>query len=117
MIISSYKTYLLLFIIIFVTSCSNNKLEKLGVIKKKASQYSVVRKAPLEMPPDMYLRPPENKKINNSNLNAEGSSLDEILMNKDLPKLGNLTKNQKNQKKQNRILKKILNNKTTITLK
>ena len=65
---------------LFIVSCSNERLVKMGVVKKKTNQFSVSRKAPLEMPPDMYLRPPKSE--NNSNLNNEEISLDEILANK-----------------------------------
>ena len=50
---------------LLLISCSNERLQKIGVTKKKSNQFSVSRKAPLEMPPDMFLRPPElkNKKM------------------------------------------------------
>ena len=82
----------------------------MGVVKKTTNQFSVSRKAPLEMPPDMYLRPPklENKK-NNSNLNNEEIGLDDILANKK-----NSEKNKdKNKLREKRILKKILNTEAT----
>ena len=93
-------------IFLFIVSCSNDSLVNLGVVKKKANQFSVSRKAPLEMPPDMYLRPPksENKEYNSS-INIEETDLDDILTNKK-----NSEKNKdKNKLREKRILKKILN--------
>ena len=82
-------------------SCSNESLQKVGITKKKNNQFSVSRKAPLEMPPDMLLRPPKLKnerKKNNLSLEDEELSVDDILSNK---------------AKEKRILKKILNKKAT----
>ena len=98
-------------------SCSNESLQKIGVSKKKNNQFSVSRKAPLEMPPDMLLRPPKLKnerKKNNLSLEDEEFSVDDILNNKvnkkdavsnDLPII---------KTKEKRILKKILNKKATV---
>ena len=36
---------------LLLISCSNESLKKIGVIEKQNNQYSVSRKAPLEMPP------------------------------------------------------------------
>ena len=92
-------------IILFIVSCSNDSLVNLGVVKKKANQFSVSRKAPLEMPPDMYLRPPKSeKKENNSNLNSPEKSLDDILADTKISE-----NKDKNILKEKRILKKILN--------
>ena len=98
-------------------SCSKDRLEKMGVAKKKNNQFVVSRKAPLEMPPDMFLRPPElkNKKINNiSNLEDDELSIDDILNNevnvKEKP--DNAIKRKKSKEK--RILKKILNTKAIV---
>ena len=105
---SYYFFYSVIFL--FIVSCSNDSLVNLGVVKKKANQFSVSRKAPLEMPPDMYLRPPksENKEYNSS-LNTEETDLDDILTNTKISK-----KNKdKNRLKEKRILKKILNTEAT----
>lgn len=101
------------FIILFFVSCSNQRLEKIGVIKKKADQFSVSRKAPLEMPPDMYLRPPKlkNEKGNkNQSLDTEELSLDNILNNKKKISDDKIIKSSKEK----RILTKILNTKATL---
>ena len=98
-------------------SCSNESLQKIGVSKKKNNQFSVSRKAPLEMPPDMFLRPPKLKKEtkkNNLSLEEEELSIDDILNNKvnkkDLVEGGPMKKTLKEK----RILKKILNTKATV---
>ena len=64
-------------------SCSNERLQKIGVTKKKIIIF-VSRKAPLEMPPDMFLRPPKLKKNKKNNLSLEDEelSVDDILNNK-----------------------------------
>ena len=105
----NFLYYFLHFIIfLFIVSCSNDRLIKMGMVKKKTNQFSVSRKAPLEMPPDMYLRPPKlEKKENNSNLNSEEIGLDDILANAKLSE-----KNKDKEKlREERILKKILNTK------
>ena len=76
--------YFLLCAILTLTfiSCSNESLQKIGITKKKNNQFSVSRKAPLEMPPDMFLRPPKlknEKKKNNLSLEDEELSVDDIL--------------------------------------
>ncbi len=98
--------YFIHFIIfLFIVSCSNERLVKMGVVKKKASQFSVSRKAPLEMPPDMYLRPPKSEKKENNNLENTEINLDDILANSK-----NSEENRnKNSLREKRILKKILN--------
>ena len=48
------STILTLFI-----SCSNESLQKIGVTKK--NNWGLFQKAPLEMPPDMFLRPTKLK--------------------------------------------------------
>ena len=102
---------------LLLISCSNERLQKIGVTKKKNNQFSVSRKAPLEMPPDMLLRPPKLKKEtkqNNLNLEDEELSVDDILNNK-------VNKNDavdndatKIKSKEKRILKKILNTKAIV---
>ena len=107
--ISKFLYYSLhFFIFLFIASCSNEKLVKIGAVKKKTNQFSISRKEPLEMPPDMYLRPPKSeKKENNSNLNSEEIGLDDILANAKFSE-----KNKDKEKlREERILKKILNTK------
>ena len=85
--------------------------------KKKNNQFSVSRKAPLEMPPDMLLRPPKLKKEtkqNNLNLEDEELSVDDILNNKVNKKNEVEDDSMKIILKEKRILKKILNTKATI---
>ncbi len=104
----------------YLGACSNQKLESLGVVKKKANQYSVTKKAPLEMPPDMLLRPPkaeDKKEIYSSSFEQDQASLDDILNNKEIPKVKKRNNNKKSLLKQDRLLKKILNTKAIITLK
>ena len=98
-------------------SCSNERLQKIGVTKKKNNQFSVSRKAPLEMPPDMLLRPPKLKnETDKTNLRVQGEelSVDDILNNKVNKK--DLVDNNSTKKtsKEKRILKKILNTKATV---
>ena len=98
-------------------SCSNESLQKVGIIKKKNNQFSVSRKAPLEMPPDMFLRPPKLKnetKKNNLKLEDEELSVDDILNNKVNKKDTVDNNSTKIKSKEKRILKKILNTKATV---
>ena len=107
-----YTILTLLFI-----SCSNESLQKIGVMKKKNNQFSVSRKAPLEMPPDMFLRPPKLKnetKKNNLSLEDEELSVDDILNNKVNKKDAVDSDSAKKESKEKRILKKILNKKATV---
>ena len=102
---------------LLLISCSNESLQKIGVTKKKNNQFSVSRRAPLEMPPDMFLRPPKLKnevKKNNLTLEDEKLSVDDILNNKVNEK--NTVNNDlmKIKSKEKRILKKILNTKATV---
>ena len=73
-------------ITLIVSACSNKKLENLGVLKKKANEYSIARNAPLVMPPDMYLSPPQEKemqvRIKRKNINDSEVTLDDILLGK-----------------------------------
>ena len=84
----------------------------MGVIKKKSNQFSVSRNAPLEMPPDMYLRPPKSQKKGNftgARQSNDTMSIDDILTD---TKASEENKD-KNKLKEKRILKKILNTKAT----
>ncbi len=114
--------YLYLFLCAILTllliSCSNEYLQNIGVTKKKNNQFSISRKAPLEMPPDMFLRPPKLKnETNKSNLSVEDEqlSLDDILNNKANNKKDAVDNDStKRQSKEKRILKKILNMKAIV---
>ena len=102
---------------LLLISCSNESLQKIGATKKKNNQFSVSRKAPLEMPPDMFLRPPKLKKEikkNNLILEDEELSVDDILNNKVKKKDAADNDSKKIKSKEKRILKKILNTKATI---
>ena len=113
--------YLHLFLSTILTmlliSCSNERLQKIGLTKKKNNQFSVSRKAPLEMPPDMFLRPPKLKnetKKNNLSLEDEELRVDDILNNKANKKDAIDNNSKKKKSKEERILKKILNKKATV---
>ena len=98
-------------------SCSNQSLENIGVIKKQDNQFAISRKAPLEMPPDMYLRPPKlknEKKQDNLSLEDKELSVDDILNNKVGDKGTEDNALMKKKLKEKRILKKILNTKATV---
>ncbi len=114
---NKFLKFFLLSSLLYTTACSEKRLENLGVIKKKANQYSVTRKAPLEMPPDMYLRPPETKKTNKSlaGIKEDEATLDDILAGQKITK--NNKRNIKSISKKERILKNIKKAKSTITLK
>ena len=116
--IFNYLYFLLCTILtLLFISCSNESLRKVGIIKKKNNQFSVSRKAPLEMPPDMLLRPPKFKKEtkqNNLSLGDEELSVDDILNNKVTKKDELEDDTMKKILKEKRILKKILNKKATV---
>ena len=104
-------------IILFFASCSNDITQKLGIAKKKPNQFAVYRKEPLEMPPDMLLRPPKSineTKNKNLNLDVDKLSLDDILNNKENDKGKASESKIKDKSKEERILKKILNTKATV---
>ena len=114
----NYLYFLLCAILtLLFVSCSNDSLQKIGIAKKKNNQFSVSRKAPLEMPPDMFLRPPKLKnetKKNNLSLEDDELSVDEILSNKVNKKDAVNNDLMKIKAKERRILKKILNKKATV---
>ena len=102
---------------LLLISCSKESFKKIGATKKKNNQFSVSRKAPLVMPPDMFLRPPELKnenKKNNLSLEDEELSVDDILNNKVKKKDEVDNVSTKTTSKEKRILKKILNTKATV---
>ena len=104
-------------ITLFLVACSNESLQKMGITKKKSNQFAVSRKAPLEMPPDMFLRPPKLKnetEKNNLSLEDEELSVDDILSNKVNKKDTENNDLMKIKAKEKRILKKILNKKATV---
>ena len=113
--------YLYFFLCTILTSlfisCSNESFQKIGIIKKKNNQFSVSRKAPLEMPPDVLLRPPKLKneaKKNNLSLEDEEYSVDDILNNKVNKKDTVRNDILKTKAKEKRILKQILKKKATV---
>ena len=98
-------------------SCSNESLQKIGITKKNNNQFSISRKAPLKMPPDMLLRPPKLKnetKKNNLSSEDEDLSVDDILNNRGNDKDSFDNDSMKKKSKEKRILKKILNTKATV---
>ena len=102
---------------LLLISCSNERLQKIGITKKNDNQFSVSRKAPLEMPPDMHLKPPKLKnetKKNNLSLEDEELSVDDILNNKANKKDAVDNDLTKIKSKEKRILKKILNMKAIV---
>ena len=102
---------------LLLISCSKEGFKKIGAIKNNNNQFSVSRKAPLVMPPDMFLRPPELKnenKKNNLSLEDEELSVDDILNNKVNKKDAVDNVSTKTISKEKRILKKILNKKATV---
>ena len=112
---------LIVLIILLVGACSNKKLEDMGLLKKKASEYSIARKAPLIMPPDMYLSPPEiEKEIIKTNIKKNDEvvvTLDDILLGeeKNSSKKNKKIKRKKiNNRKQ--IIKTILRTKAAVVL-
>ena len=102
-------------------ACSNKKLENLGVLKKKANEYSIARKAPLVMPPDMFLSPPQEKEkrvqTKRKKIDDPEVTLDDILLGK-TPSTVNKNTRRKIKKvyKKEKIVKKILRTKATIIL-
>ena len=106
---------------LIVSACSNQKLENLGFLKKKANEYSITRNAPLVMPPDMYLRPPQEKEklieTKRKKIDDSEVTLDDILLGK-TPSAVKKNKRRKIKKvyKQEKIIKKILRTKATIIL-
>ena len=102
--------------ILFI-SCSNESLQKIGITKNNKNQFSISRKAPLKMPPDMLLRPPKLKnetKKNNLSLEDEKISVDDILNNTYNNKDVVDNDSRKTKSNEERILKKILNMKATV---
>lgn len=105
------------FLTFILVSCSNNTLQKMGITKKKPNQFSVSRKAPLEMPPDMYLRPPKLKNERKENFlyrDDEQLSIDQMLDNNTNKKNKASNASMKKVAKEKRILKKILKTKATV---
>jgi hypothetical protein len=108
-------------IALIASACSNKKLENLGVLKKKANEYSIARKAPLVMPPDMFLSPPQEKEkrvqTKRKKIDDPEVTLDDILLGK-TPSTVNKNTRRKIKKvyKKEKIVKKILRTKATIIL-
>ena len=102
---------------LLLISCSNESLKKIGVTEKQNNQYAISRKAPLEMPPDMFLRPPKLKnetKKKNVSLEDEELSVDDILNNKVNKKDVIDDDLMKVKSREKIILKKILNKKAIV---
>ena len=104
-----------------VSACSNKKLENLGVLKKKANEYSIARKAPLVMPPDMYLSPPQEKEklieTKRKKIDDSEVTLDDILLGKNPSTVKKNTRRKvKKVYQKEKIIKKILRTKATIIL-
>ena len=109
--------FLLANLTLLFASCSNESLQNIGIAKKKNNQFAITRKAPLEMPPDMFLRPPKLKnepKNNTLSLEQDELSVDDILDNKVNKKDVVDNNSTKIKSKEKRILKKILNTKATV---
>ena len=108
-------------IFLIVSGCSNQKLENLGILKKKANEYSIAREAPLVMPPDMYLRPPKEKEklieTKRKKIDDSEVTLEDILFEK-TPSTVKKNKKRKIKKvyQKEKIIKKILRTKATIIL-
>ena len=110
--------------LVFLSSCSNNKLESLGLIKKKTGEYAISKKAPLEMPPDMYLRPPKSSKEERNNSNVSNITSDLVSLEDILEGNTTVTEKKINKKsvkktniKNSNIINKILKTKASIILK
>ena len=106
-------------IALIASGCSNKKLENLGFLKKKANEYSIARKAPLVMPPDMYLSPPQEKEkqIKRKKISHSEVTLDDILLGKTPSTVKKNTRRKiKKVYKKEKIIKKILRAKATIIL-
>ena len=108
-------------IALIASACSNKKLENLGFLKKKANEYSIARKAPLVMPPDMYLSPPQEKEkqiqTKRKKISDSDVTLDDILLGKTPSTVKKNTRRKiKKVYKKEEIIKKILRAKATIIL-
>lgn len=106
---------------LIVSACTNNKLDSLGVLKKKSNEYSIARKAPLVMPPDMYLSPPQEKEqlitTNKKKFEDSKITLDDILLGKTPSTVKkNIRRKNKKINKKEKIIKEILRAKATIIL-
>ena len=103
-------------IIFFITSCSY-------LTPKSVNEYSVTRKSPLVIPPDMNMVPPNKKvkkKLYKKKLSNEDDNfnLDEILTGETKNKRTMLKKNKKSRnKKELNLVKTILKMKEITTLK
>lgn len=117
-----FKTTFYIALLFLLQSCSNKGLENLGLLKQKANEYAIARKAPLVMPPDMYLRPPKEEKkpikSNKKNLGKFEETLEDILLEDDILLSEKNSKRRKRlPNKDKRIVKKILKTKASIVLK
>ncbi len=110
------------FFLFLLVSCSNKGLENLGLLKEKANEYALQRKAPLAMPPDMYLMPPKTEEIpanikKNKKKNKSEETLDDILLTENISSDKKRIVTKKNiLDKRNRLVKKILKAKALLVL-
>lgn len=56
--LKNYKIFALVACLLSVTACEGTK-EQLGLTRTVPDEYAIIKRAPLEMPPDYSLRPPE----------------------------------------------------------
>ena len=97
------KTIVSIFMLLLFTSCSY-------LTPKSANEYTVTRKSPLVIPPDMNMMPPVNESKKNKNAmqkvtdNKDGLSVEEILTGQVVEKKIKMKK----KKSKNSLNKKIL---------
>ena len=86
-----------------IFGCSEKSMNKMGLRKEQADAYSVSRRNPLIMPPDMTLRPPKEEDVYDNKLGKNkisdsdkisDISIDEILIGSN-KKIKSKTKNNK----------------------
>ena len=87
------KKLISVFLALLIFGCSEKMMSKMGLRKEQVDAYTVNRKDPLLMPPDMILRPPkeaasnslENKKLSDS-FKSSDISIDDILIGTNIKK-------------------------------
>ena len=60
------KKLISIFLSVFILSCSEKSMQKIGLRKEQVDTYTVSKKKPLIMPPDMTLRPPNEASLEKS---------------------------------------------------
>ena len=97
------KKLIAVILAILIFGCSEKNMNKMGLRKEQADAYSISRKNPLIMPPDMTLRPPKEEgvydnKIGKNKISDSDKisdiSIDEILIGSN-KKIKSKTKNNK----------------------